>query len=352
MFDTGEAARKLFMNMARLSGLTPLAERFAGGCGAILMLHRVTDKPGGPLGLNRHLAVTPAFLSSVIQEMKRLGYRFVSMDEAVDRLASGEGRELFAAVTLDDGYHDNLTEALPVFERHETPFTIYIAPALVDGLVDLWWEILEEAIARSHHLDLATSGVPLHLDCSTPAKKRAAARRIEAYLSTSVPEEEQPAFIRELGRAAGLPVNGARKSSLMNWEEIGRIAAHPLGSIGAHTIHHFNLARLPAEAAMRELAEAAAVLARHLGEKPRHLAYPYGYASAVTAREVELAREAGYVSAVTTRHGLLQPGHKAHLHALPRISVNGRYQQIGHIRTMLSGVTTPLANRGKRLVTV
>jgi len=38
--------------------------------------------------------------------------------------------------------------------------------------------------------------------------------------------------------------------------------------------------------------------------------------------------------------------------ALPRISVNGRYQRLGHIRTMLSGVTTPLANSGKMLVTV
>ena len=35
-----------------------------------------------------------------------------------------------------------------------------------------------------------------------------------------------------------------------------------------------------------------------------------------------------------------------------RISLNGRYQNIGYIRTMLSGVTTPLANAGRRLVTV
>jgi len=41
-----------------------------------------------------------------------------------------------------------------------------------------------------------------------------------------------------------------------------------------------------------------------------------------------------------------------HLLALPRISVNGRYQRVAHIRTMLSGVTTPLANAGKMLVTV
>ena len=58
------------------------------------------------------------------------------------------------------------------------------------------------------------------------------------------------------------------------------------------------------------------------------------------------------LSAVTTRHGVLRAEHADHLHALPRISVNGRYQRVAHIRTMLSGVTTPLANRGKMVVTV
>jgi peptidoglycan/xylan/chitin deacetylase (PgdA/CDA1 family) len=89
-----------------------------------------------------------------------------------------------------------------------------------------------------------------------------------------------------------------------------------------------------------------------LEEAPRHLAYPYGYASAVGCREVGLAREAGYASAVTTRHGVLRAEHADFLHALPRISINGRYQSLAHIRTMLSGVTTPLANAGKRVVTV
>jgi hypothetical protein len=48
----------------------------------------------------------------------------------------------------------------------------------------------------------------------------------------------------------------------------------------------------------------------------------------------------------------LRAEHAGHLHALPRISLNGRYQRLGHLRTMLSGITTPLANNGKVVVTV
>lgn len=100
------------------------------------------------------------------------------------------------------------------------------------------------------------------------------------------------------------------------------------------------------------MTDVVTLLRSELGEAPRHMAYPYGYASAVGCREVKLAEEAGYVTAVTTRHGVLRAEHARHLLALPRISVNGRYQRVAHIRTMLSGITTPLANRGKMLVTV
>ena len=82
------------------------------------------------------------------------------------------------------------------------------------------------------------------------------------------------------------------------------------------------------------------------------MAFPYGFPSAVGEREVRLAEQVGFASAVTTRHGLIRPEHARHLRALPRISLNGRYQNVGYVRTMLSGVTTAMANSGRRLVTV
>ena len=138
----------------------------------------------------------------------------------------------------------------------------------------------------------------------------------------------------------------------MDWDEIRRISTHPLVTIGAHTVNHYNLKRLSADKARREIADAPRIIEMETGLRPRHMAYPYGYLAAVGEREVKLAAEAGFASAVTTRHGVLSPGHARHLHALPRISLNGRYQNVAHVRTMLSGITTPIANAGRRVVTV
>lgn len=352
MIDGGETIRKLVLGAAAYSGLAALARQIIGGMGAVLMLHRVTALPETPASVNQGLCITPAFLDALLGDMKAMGYEFVTLDEAVERIRAGGKTGLFATITSDDGYRDNLTEALPVFEKHETPFIIYVAPALIDGTVDIWWQVIEDIALACDAIHLKTAQGEARLDCSTAAAKTRAIARLHSHLAEEVREEDQRSVLRELAAFAGIDADAPRRQTLMNWDEVRTIAAHPLGSIGAHTVHHYNLARLSRDTALTELVDGARIIGKHIGETPRHLAYPYGSAKAVGAREVELAQEAGYVSAVTTRHGLLQPAHSAHLHALPRISVNGRYQNVDYIRTMLSGVTTPMANRGKRLVTV
>jgi peptidoglycan/xylan/chitin deacetylase (PgdA/CDA1 family) len=352
MIDGGEAIRKLALNVARYTGLAPLARPFVGGIGAILMLHRVTATPEKPDSVNRHLNIAPSFLDAVIADMKAGGYAFVSMDEAVERIKAGGKGGRFATITADDAYRDNMTEALPVLEKHGAPITIYVAPGLIDGTADLWWDVVEDIVDACDRLTLATPAGSTVIDCTTPLRKQQAIARMHTYLTTEVPEEDLRSVLRDLARSNGVSADAPRLRTLMNWDEIRAVAAHPLVTIGAHTINHCNLKRLSEADARHETGAVRGILKTRLGIEPRHFAYPYGYASAVGCREVGFARDAGYVSAVTTRHGVLRAEHAGFLHALPRISVNGRYQSLAHIRTMLSGVTTPLANAGKMVVTV
>jgi len=352
LIDSSEALRKAVLRFAGATGLAPLAKPFLGGVGAILMLHSVTAQADPANGYNSHLTVTPQFLDRLIGSMRADGYTFVSMDEAVARLRDHAGGARFAAITLDDGYRDNMTEALPVFEKHGTPFAVYVAPALIDGTVDLWWEIIADVVRSRDLIYLTTPGGRVTLDCSSAAKKLASLKQLYGYLTVDVSEADQQRVVREIADAASVDIQKLRHNRLLTWDEVRTLASHPLATIGAHTVSHRNLARLGEGEARREIKDAARIIETEIGTKPAHMAYPYGFAAAVGPREVELAKEAGFVSAVTTRHGLLRRGHEHHLQALPRISVNGRYQHLGHLKTMLSGITTPLANAGKVLVTV
>lgn len=346
MIDARTLARKLLLGGAAWTGAAALAEPFLAGAGGILMLHRVTAADVSPLGINRHLAVTPRFLDRLLGDMKRRGMALVSMDELVEGLAAGRTRRAFA-ITADDGWLDNLTEALPVFEAHEAPFTVYVAPGLTAGDVEPWWEVVEAFVAARDVVRFPAPEGEVEFSCPDTAGKRAAVARLFFHLANEVAEQDQQRFLRALG---ALPAVAPRR--FMSWDEIRRLATHPLATIGAHTVHHYNLKRLGRADALAQMRDSATLISHETGTRPRHFAYPYGYAAAVGAREVGLAREAGFASAVTTRHGVLHSAHASHLHALPRISVNGNFQRLSYMRPLLSGLVTPLANRGRRLVTV
>lgn len=348
MIDAPDAIRRIVLEAARLSRLDAVARPLLGGVGAILMLHRVTDAlPARQDAPNRHLSIAPAFLDATITAMKADGFVFVGMDEVLERLRAGATRQRFATVTADDGYRDNLLEALPVLNRHGAPITVYLAPALIDGTVPLWWDAIEDIAFADKPILLP--GTAERLATASPAETFG---RLLKHLTEEVEETRQSIVVQSLADQAGTDPFRPGRETLMTWDEVRAFARHPLATVGAHTMQHFALRRLSDEAAMRDIRESRERLSAELGDTPRHFAYPYGYPAAAGPREARLVREAGFASAVTTRHGLLQEGHVDHLHALPRISLNGRFQSVGQARVMTRGLTAPLANRGRRLVTV
>lgn len=66
-------------------------------------------------------------------------------------------------------------------------------------------------------------------------------------------------------------------------------------------------------------------------------------------RDFKLAEEAGFATATTTRKGLLYSEHKGHMLALPRISINGDYQNIRFIKLLLSGAPFMVFNKFRKL---
>ena len=136
----------------------------------------------------------------------------------------------------------------------------------------------------------------------------------------------------------------------MDWEEIGQLAADPLVTIGAHTVNHVILKKLPTEAAVRaEMEMSRSVIEAALGVRPQHLAYPVGDKSSAGPREFRIAAQLGFKTAVTTRPGVLFKAHRNHLTALPRISVNGDYQQQRYVKVLMSGAATAMWNGFRRV---
>ena len=332
----------------RATGLHRLARPFTQGRGVVLMFHHVRPASASAPGFqqNRGLEITPEFFEETLAAVRRMGFDFVSMDEALRRLR--DGGPPFAALTFDDGYRDLAQYALPALERHQAPFTAYVATGFAERVARLWWLEMEEALRRLDRIEIAEDGLPSVLPSATAPQKAAAFDQL--YWALRQGSEER--LLRIVGGlSARAQVDGAAlvDELCMDWPGIAALSRHPLATIGAHTVHHRMLAKWPREIAQEEMARSKAEIEAKTGAPVRHFAYPVGDPTSAGPREFALAREVGFASAVTTRPGMIFDDHRAHPTALPRLSVNGGWQDAGYLEVLLSGAPFALWNRGRRL---
>ena len=313
------------------------------------MMHHVRPYVGRGFEPNRMLEITPAFLDAALTRLKRLGYRLVTLDAALAELRDGAADPApFAVLTFDDGYRDNLFHALPVLERHAAPFTIYVTTGFAARRARLWWLELEEAVRRSDRVAVEIDGRAIDLPAGTDDEKRAAFDAVYWRLRSGS-EDRLLATVERLARGRDVDGQALVADQCMGWDEVARLAAHPLATIGAHTSTHPRLARLGLAEMRTELGASRTLLEERLGRPAVHLAYPVGDPTSAGVREFAAAAAFGYASAVTTRPGLIYPEHARHAHALPRVSLNGNWQDLRHLEVLLSGAAFALWNRGRRL---
>ncbi|MEH3148159.1 MAG: polysaccharide deacetylase family protein [Methylobacterium frigidaeris] len=320
----------------------------ARGLGVILTFHHVSPDapPPGAYAPNRLLTITPGFLDRTLRALADRGFEVIGLDAVPSRLAAGRAGRPFAVLTFDDGYRDNVEHALPVLRRHGVPWTVFVTTDFAEGCGRLWWVELERAVGRLDRVRLPETG--LDLPAADAAEKRAAFAQVYARLRAG-PEDVLRADVGRLAAEAGLDPAAVTRGLCLTWDEIRTLAGDEAVTIGAHTLSHPMLAKHDAVTARREIETARRIIAERLGREPAHVAYPVGDPGSAGPREFRIAREAGFSTGVTTRPGHLFAGHAAHLHALPRVSVNGCFQTDAALRALLSGVPFLAWNRGRRL---
>jgi peptidoglycan/xylan/chitin deacetylase (PgdA/CDA1 family) len=330
------------------SGAHVLLRPILSGVGAIFMLHHVRPPREGAFQPNRHLEITPDFLRAMLGHLRARGIDIVTMDEVHQRLIERNFSRRFACFTLDDGYRDNRDHALPVMREYDAPFTVYIASDFAAGCGRLWWIALETAIAKADAIEVTMGGVVTRLDTATVQAKQAAFDRLHDWLR-GLAEHDLQREIAALCARHGIDQAAICRSLCMSWDELRAFAADPLVTVGAHSISHCNLAQQSEAVAREELTLSRARIEDALQRPAIHLAYPYGDKPAAGPREFALACASGYKTAVTTRPGMVFPESAGHMTALPRVSLNGNYQDTRVLPVLTSGAATAMWNGFRRV---
>jgi peptidoglycan/xylan/chitin deacetylase (PgdA/CDA1 family) len=330
------------------SGAHYLLRPIFSGVGAIFMLHHVRPAREAEFAPNRHLEVTPDFLRATLTHLQARDIEIVTIDALHERLTMRNFGRRFACFTFDDGYRDNRDYALPVMREFNAPFTLFVTSDFAEGCGQLWWIALERVIAKANSLEVTIGGTPTRFDATTVAGKNAAFERLHDWLR-ALPEFELKREIDALCARHGVDQAAICTDLCMSWSELKEFAADPLVTIGAHSITHCNLAKQSEETAMFELRESRSRIEGQVEKDVVHLAYPYGDRMAAGPREFALARTAGYKTAVTTRPGMIFAESGRHLTALPRVSLNGNYQNERILPVLTSGAATAMWNGFRRI---
>jgi peptidoglycan/xylan/chitin deacetylase (PgdA/CDA1 family) len=329
-----------------ITGADALIGRKYKGRGAIFVFHSVVSDRREYL--HDHLHMSQKFLDRLLSYYVSIGVDIISLDDALRRLQSSSTAP-FVCFTFDDGYRDNITRALPVFERYGKPFTIYITTCFLTRTMKYWWGGLMEVIKANDCIELEFHDGIRRFDTCHFANKVIAYQIISRAVTTGLVPE---AALYDLLKKYNVDIEDVLDQLAMTESELRVLARMPLVEIGAHTDSHPHLQQLDAEQVRQEMLTNKKYLEMLTERDVHHFAYPYGGRASCGEREFQIARDVGFRTASTTRFGCLFSEHLSHLTSLPRVRTFGQCESLHVVECARSGAFSALATRfGSPIVT-
>jgi len=253
----------------------------------ILLYHRVATLAADP----QLLAVTPDNFRAQMRHLKE-NFTLARLEDEWSRLDRPA-----VVVTFDDGYADNATEALPILEELQVPATFFVATSLLGTEREFWWDEVERLLLAQREFpaffELGQGRGARRWPTAEAPQRARMYREILPILRQCLPQLRHDCLERlRFWAAAGAA--GRSSHRVLSCEELRRLAASPLVTLGAHTVSHSSLSTLPLPRQREEIMASKKLLEELLAQRVRVFSYPFGTRGDYTAETVALCREAGF----------------------------------------------------------
>jgi peptidoglycan/xylan/chitin deacetylase (PgdA/CDA1 family) len=252
----------------------------------VLLYHRISNLSYDP----QQLCVHQDIFYDQLRLLKQKG-DFLRVDHFHDCL-TGVSRFPHQSflVTFDDGYEDNLTQALPVLEALGIQAVFYVSTALIGSTKMFWWDeldlILKKAVEK-HGKPLLS---PVEYDRLINGLKTAKSITDREEIMTSI-------------RSAHGTVEHDPSYRILTIEQLKSLSHSKCAVVGAHSVNHLSLGHLNVEEQIFEIRNSIETLSAMAGYPVKHFAFPYGTASDFNQMTMEICREAGMSSAAANIPG-------------------------------------------------
>ncbi|MCK4818885.1 polysaccharide deacetylase family protein, partial [bacterium] len=280
----------------------------------VLLYHRVAVDPID----SQLLAVLPENFEAHLKELAE-NYTVLPLHQLLEEAGKGQLQPDTLAITFDDGYLDNLTNAVPLLEKYGLHATIFVVSGMVGSQSEFWWDALERIFLTGHPLpgllSIQDSQGILEWDLTT------ARDRLKAYdelcemlrvLSSAKIDE----IVNQLLIWAGLAHTGRTTHRVVDAQQLKLLASSASVEIGSHSITHTRLSSLSPQQQQYEIRESKQQLESIIKKPVRLFSYPYGGLEDITKETGRILAGAGYDTGIANVQGsLVSP---VDMYAVPR----------------------------------
>lgn len=276
-------------NKSGLAGAYGIARRcLTGSQAAIIMYHRI--------GVNKHEWSQPALsLPAFERHLAHLRryFQVIPLQELAERVRQRELPDRYAVITVDDGYKDFYQHAYPLLRKYNLPATIFVTAGHIDSDELFRWDKIRYYITYSRRTAIELPGVGT-ININGQMQKQQACE----FLIKKIEEldgRQSQSLIQQLREEVGVAEpNGVARELILDWKEVSRMATGGI-EIGAHTMTHPILTKIPLQEAEQEITLSKKEIENRLQRPVLSFAYPNGiYDSDIKS----VVRRSGFKSAV------------------------------------------------------
>ncbi|HEU4940023.1 MAG TPA: polysaccharide deacetylase family protein [Candidatus Eisenbacteria bacterium] len=259
----------------------------------VLLYHRVNRAA-------RHFTIERTEPDAFRAQMEHLARQFhvMPLGDIVRRARAQEPLPPRAvAITFDDGYEDNYTEAYPVLRDFGLPATVFLATGCIGTGESLWFDRVLGAFRTARADSVTLPGGALEEGLRDPEVRERVAHRA-LYALMRLPNAERAPSIDRLVRDLD-PEDLSHLPAMMTWDQVRLMAADGI-TFGAHTVTHPILSRLTLDEAESEIVGSKRRIEEEIRMPVNLFAYPVGRRSDYSPGVLDLVARAGFDAALTT----------------------------------------------------
>jgi len=231
----------------------------------------------------------------------------LSMDDIVDiSISGGNYPENAVAITFDDGFENNYTQAAPILDDYKLPTTFYITSGIVNTTIMFWVDKLEDIINLTEKEALT---VKLDKEVNFPLidqkAKILALNTIKSFCKQASKEEKDRVICQlECDLSVTPDVSHSNNYRKVSWGQLKSMSNQDLFTIGGHSLYHDILSSMDVKEMDKDIQLSLDLLEYNLGVSIEHYSYPEGQEHHYNQSVIDAIKSKGIKCSPSAVHGV------------------------------------------------